>query len=104
MAPPDFTLADVDAQPPLNASGYVYANLNWYDELKNKFGRDSAKFLATHVGFEDNELEWRGERPLGRGGFGLVGLYVGRNKEGRDVKVSWEAIQRFSADPSRKWL
>ncbi len=55
--------------------------------LIRKFGDQIAAFLASHVGIEDDELDWEGVRPLGQGNFGAVGLWVGKDKNGTNVKV-----------------
>lgn len=47
-------------------------------------------FEAQHIRFESTEEEdkdWHFERALGKGGYGLVGLWVKKNRENKTVDV-----------------
>lgn len=74
-----------------------------FTNLKLKFPED-ARFLASHVGFDDNDLEWEGVRPLGKGAFGKVGLWAAKDTQGSYVKVGdhESIVARQLTDPGNR--
>jgi hypothetical protein len=43
----------------------VNAGSNLFHRLKAQYGHVWATFLASHIGFEDDEFDWEGVKPLG---------------------------------------
>lgn len=88
MPVPDFLFSDADVIPGRMPEVSDPNTSDLYKKLKKKFSIGVATFLASHVGFEDDEFEWEGVRPLGQGSFGTVGLWAAKNNKGVTVKVS----------------
>jgi hypothetical protein len=105
MALPDFSFSDAEVRPRRTTEIPDSGTSDVFRRLKRKHGLLNAESLASHVGFEDNDLKWEGVRPLGQGAFGRVGLWVAKDKNGVIVKVSdGKAIvdQRLTGSGSRR--
>ena len=50
----------------------------------DRWGPEAAAFIRSDSGIGE---EWVGHRPLGKGGFGLAGLWVKKDEDGRGVAV-----------------
>lgn len=87
MSVPAFSFSDAEVAPG-RFTEVVNAGSDLFKTLKAKFGHKAAIFLASHVGFEDDDYNWEGVRPLGQGAFGRVGLWAAKDKEGNDLKAS----------------
>ena len=60
-----------------------------YHNIRKWHGRHWAKMLQNSLGISDINHEWRGVRPLGKGGQGWAALYERRDhKTGRSLDVS----------------
>lgn len=93
MSLPDFSFSDAEVRPGRTTEIPDRSTSDHFRKLKRKHNRETAAFLASHVGLEDNHLEWEGVRPLGHGAFGRVGLWVAKDKNGINVKAgNGEAI------------
>jgi hypothetical protein len=88
MSLPNFSLSDAEVRPGRTTEVPDSGMSDLFQKLKRKYGVLNAAFLASHVGFEDDDLEWEGVRPLGKGNFGQVGLWAAKDKNGVNVKVS----------------
>jgi hypothetical protein len=82
----DFSFSDAKVEEG-RFTEVVNAGSNLFHRSKAEYGHVWATFLASHIGFEDDEFEWEGVKPLGQGGFGMVGHWDAKNKEGSKVKV-----------------
>jgi hypothetical protein len=86
MSVPEFTFSDVDVRTGRTPEVPDTYTSDLLTNLK-KFGQATARLLASHVGFEDEDFDWEGVRPLGQGAFGRVGLWVAKDQKGVNVKV-----------------
>lgn len=104
MSLPKFSLSDAEVRPSRTTEIPDRGMSEVFQKLKRKYGLPNAAFLASHVGFEDDDLEWEGVRPLGQGAFGRVGLWVAKDKNGVNVKVSdgkWIVEQQLTGAGNR---
>jgi hypothetical protein len=88
MSLPDFSFSDAEVRSGRTTATPDRVMSDVFQKLKRKYGQSNAAFLASPVGFEDDDLQWEGVRPLGQGAFGRVGLWVAKDKNGVNVKVS----------------
>lgn len=86
--PPDFSFSDANVIVGRTPEVLDKSTSGVSRILIRKFGEQIAAFLASHVGFDDDDHHWEGVRPLGQGAFGAVGLWVGKDRNGTNVKVS----------------
>ena len=54
----------------------------------NLWRPQAAQFIRSESGIEDEEPGWVGKRPLGRGSFGMAGLWEKYDREGNVLDVS----------------
>lgn len=105
MSSPDFSFSNAGVIPERTPAVLDGSTSNVFQKLIGKYKDEIAAFLASHIGFEDDDLDWEGVRPLGQGNFGAVGLWVGKDKNGSNVKVSsTKGTITSSAHGSRKSL
>ena len=88
MSSPDLSFLNAGVIPGRTPEVLDKSASNVFQQLIRKYNDKTAAFLASHIGFEDDDLDWEGVRPLGHGNFGAVGLWVGKDKNGTNVKVS----------------
>lgn len=75
------SLQNIDALPGESTLGKP-------NELQvKKWGWETAQFISSQNG--DGTGQWRGVRPLGKGSFGIVGLWEKVNNNGEVVDVSF---------------
>ena len=84
---PAFSFTNVEASQGRSATIVEASKAHLLTGLTYKFGKEDAEFLATHVGFEDDRVNWEGVRLLGRGAFALVGLWAAKGGNGTNMKV-----------------
>lgn len=97
MAVPTFSFSNADVSPGRSATIVEARKTHLLTSLTEKFGLAHAEFLATHVGFESDDLDWEGVRPLGKGAFGTVGLWAAKDGTGTIVRVSENEKRKNSA-------
>ena len=55
-------------------------------------GQRFRDLFETAIGLDDDDIDWQAVRPLGRGGFGVVGLFEKKNRWGQTEDVSSQSL------------
>ncbi|KAI4116315.1 MAG: hypothetical protein LQ338_007735, partial [Usnochroma carphineum] len=67
----------------------------------NQFGERLAKFIRSPYNDADDASAWHGVKPLGRGGFGMAGLWEKRNADG--VVLDQVVVKQVGKEPGQPW-